>query len=249
MVTTLANPNLEGVRAHRVTWAEKRPQLAIAYSRSPRAGEVPTAQAVKATAQVVGDEGGYVRLILKEYIRDADGQADGTTTTNIDGNVETTLKAIIDKINSLRGFTAWALHAPHAFNVEAVGTDYDDMAETDIPTDGKPLEVLENNKAARDLYLRLGTPTVRDEGRMALLGLTGSHTGHGTAYLRISRDAYGEGEEVLESAPPAEDADVHSYFDRNKLEAPVYRGPLLFTFGSDNVTAAEYVIREMEVDK
>ena len=240
---------LEEVRVDRMQFGDaQQPCLAIAYSLAGVAGEDPTSQVDKVTVTIAptGGTGSKLLISLKVYRVTETGATLSTTTTSINGATYTTLKSIIAKINSVAGFTAWALHCPHAKSTDS--DDFITLAETEVRVDGQPLECLYRD-ASEDLYVyaRIGNPTARDSGRMRLLGINGTQTGVTVGTMKVSRDDYDEGNVPLLSFPSVT-ATESSHLDHDMLKAATYRGPLLVELYASDLSVSDTKIRTMQAE-
>ena len=204
---------VDEVRSQRGVWGTtSQPTLAITYGLKPQPAErMPTAQNNGATIAIsaAGGAGGHLLITLTENKVDQTGTATTAVTTTINGDDYPTLKAIIDKINSIGNstnpntdtrnqhssgnFKAWALHAPlsYATNVATFAT----LATTAIPTGtggSSPLKCLYRTMSSGStLYMRVGIPEARDEGFIRGLKLWGTNTctaAGGT--VKVYRDSY-----------------------------------------------------------
>ncbi len=241
----MISPIAEQIRTRTVNRADREPVLAIAYSRSNEPGEVITAQTAYATIEVgaaTGD-GSKVRITIKHYKGDQHGSVSLDTTTNVDGNVEETLGGVINKLNTLRGITAWALDAPHSLDTQ---TDtWTAVTETRIPPPAEPLKTLQRTLAGgTPFYMRVGEPTVRDRGYLRLTRLQGSATGHANGTVKIIRDALGETAETLREYTLV--AALTNYEAYTRENAPTLRGPLLVEVNSDDISVGMIRIETMQ---
>lgn len=246
---TVMSPRLEQVKVNRATYAANLPLLAVKYNRAGRPGERMDLQQHGATIQIIKDDAAAddkLRVVLKEKYADVNGDvvAGETKTYNLDGEVLLTLGALVDAINAIPGFTAWALHAPHAFSINAA--TFVDAAEAPVSEGDKASEVLQRSVAtANKVYLRIGEPEVRDTGRMRLVRVEGSiATATGGAF-KLWRDEKGKDAEVILEAAVAA-AGVNVPFDYTRENAPTYQGPLVVEVGATNSTGLDYRVHTMQ---
>lgn len=227
--------------------------LRISADKKPIAGELPTVQRMRHTITIdkTGGGGSHLRVTLKVYRVDQNGDAASTLTYNFDATtgaspaadaVCATLKDLIAAINATAGFTCFALHAPHALPL--THANWVDLSETDIPfiAHGGGLDVLARDVSAHQVtvngvgskyvaYRRIGMPEVRDNGSFLLLDVF--NVALATSLLRVYRDSYDGGAESplferLTSTTPTK------YIDDNKLEASVVNGPILVEVSDTN---------------
>lgn len=228
----------------------QQPCLAITYSLKPKAAEVrPTSQNVGATIAIsaTGGTGSKLLITLVEHKVDQSGTATTDTTTSINGATYTTLKAVIDYINTLGNFKAWALNCP--LNKSTNSDDFIDLSATYIPCDtGKPLECLYRD-ADQDLYVyqRVGIPEARDEGWIRGLRLWGTVTGATAGTVKIYRDSILD----YKASPVAllqktlTNTTLTEYLDLDKLKADDYQGPIIIEVYASNLSAADFTFKYM----
>ena len=245
---TVMSPRLEQVKVNRVTHADNLPILAIKYNRAGRPGERMDKQQHGATITIVrnGSTDTKLEVTLKEKYADVNGAVITAATADyvFEGETVTTLGALVDAINAIPGFTAWALHAPHSFSLDSA--NFVDAAEAPISEGDKASEVLQRSVAnGNKAYLRIGEPEVRDTGRMRLTRVEGSITAAGGGAFKLMRDEKGKTAEViLEAAVAAAGVNVPFAYDREN--APTYQGPLLVEVGATNSTGLDYRIHTMQ---
>lgn len=245
---------LNEVRTDRGTLADTTmPILAIAYSLKPVKGETLSVQNAGATITIspTGGTGSKLLVTITKYVRTSAGVETSSAST-LNGATYTTLKLLIDALNAIEGIKAWALHAPHGLSTDS--DNFIALAETDIPTNGDPLETMYRDISEADgdsnkpLYIRIGNPEARDSGRMKLLSIKGTLTGVTSGGIKLYRDAYGETEEELLSFAAGTTAVLTSHLDHNQEQASVYRGPLLLKVYSTDATAADYAVRTINAE-
>jgi hypothetical protein len=215
------------------------PTLAIRYSLAHRAGELPTAQPCKATITIsaTGGSGSKLRVTIKEYVNDTNGDATVATTTNLDGATYTTLKALVDALNAIAGITAWVLHAP--FNYSTDSNDFIALSETDLRTDGRYLETLYRDASeVATAYLRIGNPQVWDKGRLTIKRIYGTCTGDTNGTVKLIRDEYGKDQVELQKFTL--DEPLTDYVNHKDNEAQDYQCPLLLAIAADNLTVVDF---------
>jgi hypothetical protein len=152
------------------------------------------------------------------------------------------LKDVIDLINDLPGFKAWALHAPHSQSVNS--DNFIDLAATGIKSnvgvDGRSEILYRDVSEDVNAYLRIGLPEERDRDAIELHEIIATATGVTNGTLKVYRDdydEYGQTAEVYVSETLA--AARTAYLGYDKTTAPVLRGPLLVHATSDDLTAIE----------
>jgi hypothetical protein len=210
---------------------------------------VPTAQKAGATIAVNPTGGTGSKLLITVVVKTADEDgAETTSTTSINGAAYTTLKDVIDKLNTIEGITAYALHAPHSLTTDS--NDFIALSTTDIRTDGLPTECLYRDVSeaiggVKYAWMRIGNPEPRDSGRIRLLGINGTNTGVTTGTLKLFRDDYSQAaaEELLSYALVAAET---AYVSDNIEQALVYRGPLLVQVASSDLTASDIKVRHAQ---
>lgn len=215
------------------------PTLAIRYSLAHIAGELPTAQPCKATITIAptGGTGSKLRVTIKRYVNDTNGDATVSVTTNLDGATYTTLKDLVDALNDIPGITAWVLHAP--FNYSTNSDDFIAVSETDIRTDGRYLETLYRDASeVTTAYLRIGNPQVWDKGRLTIKRIYGTSTGNTNGTVKLIRDEYGKDQVELQKWTQA--TTLTDYVNHNTDEAQDYQCPLLLAISSDNLSAVDF---------
>lgn len=243
------NTPMQETIPRRVTYADNAATLALQWSPTPQAGEKATEQVVGATYQIANaaGAGNNLRLILKKKIKNEKGEDQSDETTNIDGNVVGTLKGLIDAINAVDGFTAWALHAPHDHSVDS--SDFINVAETALPRGGfKVTETLKRTVAtANKVWLRAGLPTERDAERLDILRLQTKVTNATGAAGKLYRDRYGEDKvELRGDIAPGTSWTDHYDLDSSKPET--VRGPILVEAGATNSTGLEILFTFYKVE-
>lgn len=215
------------------------PTLAVAFSGAPVAGEadsMETSQVRGATITIVPTGGTGSKLLITLAVQKVTSAGVATTdsTTSINGATYTTLKSVIDAINAVSGFTAWALHAPHSQSTDS--DDYIALAETYLHPDGKPVECLYRDVSEdKTNYLRVGWPTERDSGFMRVINLSGTTTGNTNGTVKLYRDVYGGTLTQLRSF--TQQTAETAYIDHDIVKGGTYEGPLLVAVASDNLTA------------
>ena len=237
----------------RLAWANNiMPCLAIVYDAGPKRGEgypgTNGSQKTGATIEIDangGDLGSKLEIILRvKNVLVPSGTATTDTTYTIDGTTYNTFYKIIEYINTLPGFKAWALNLPHSF-----ATDVDtwaDLAETRIPDSRmvRPLKCLYRNMASgASAYVRIGTPESHNAGKLRLMRVAGTTTGTTASGVRAYTDNYAS--YVAGATPnyfPAETANATGYtqyWNQDKDHAATYQGSLIVEVYASDLTAAE----------
>jgi len=159
------------------------------------------------------------------------------------------LKGVIDLINKLPGFKAWALHAPHSMSINS--DNFIALAATNIKSGTGPegkseilyrdVDQFVDDNSDYVAYMRIGLPEVRDANAFEIKKIIGKITGNTNAVLRLYRDEYqeyGETAEVYIEATPS--TSLTDHVDAHENEMSLYRGPCILEVRSDDLTAAEY---------
>ena len=117
------------------------------------------------------------------------------TSTTASGTASAaTLKDVIDLINEIDGFKAWALHAPHSasvnsgFFIDLVATGIKSGVGLDGVSEVLNRDISEYVDANSDkvAWMRIGLPEVRDRDSFELMDVFGQCTGVTNGRLRIS---------------------------------------------------------------
>lgn len=221
------------------------PTLAIRYSLAPQAGELPTAQHMKATVTIAptGGTGSKLRVTIKQYVSTSAGVVSVGTTTNLDGATYTTLKDLVDALNAIDGITAWVLHAPHSYSTNS--DDFIALSETDIRTDGKYLETLYRDASeVATAYMRIGNPQAWDKGRLLIKRIYGTSTGNTNGTVKLLRDEYGK--DQVELLKFTQQTALTQYVADDMQDAQPYEGPLLLAIASDNLSACDFTVQSVQ---
>lgn len=190
---------------------------------------------------------------LTYVISGAAAKVNWTSTTASGTASASTLKEVMDLINELPGFKAWALHAPHDMSVNS--GFFIDLAETYIKTgvgaDGRS-EVIQRDVSAfvintdeEVLWARISLPEERDRNAFFLHLLQGKQTGATSGVVRLYRDdydEYGEPEQVYVNAT-AVATTLTDYASYDMLTAPTLRGPVILEVTGSDLTAAEFMVQ------
>lgn len=245
------NSLMNRVQAHRMESIADTamPSLAIAWSGGTQAAEAdsPESQTLGATVAIDAN-GSSSKLLITLAVQKVTSAGVATTdsSTTIAGATYTTLGAVIDAINDVAGFHAWALHAPH--NMSTDSDNFIDLTETYLRADGVATECLYRDAdqfldgdANYANYLRVGWPDVRGTGNMRVLGLSGTSTGNTNGKVTLYRDVKGGSLTKLQEWTQA--TTETEYIDHNIVEAITYEGPLLVGIASDNLTANDLILR------
>ncbi len=159
------------------------------------------------------------------------------------------LKDVIDLINELPGFKAWALHAPHSQSVNS--DNFIDLAATSIKSnvgvDGRSEVLYRDVSEDVNAYLRIGLPEERDANALRLFEVEGTATGNTSGTVQVYRDLYeeyGETAEVYLNKALVEAQT--SYIGDKEDNAVTVRGPLLLHVTSDDLTAVEMRVRNKQ---
>jgi len=247
------------------------PSLALQWVQQPVRGELQTVQRENATITIDADgSSSKLKVTLTIERRDfvGDALADLTyvisgaaaksawTSTTASGTASAaTLKDVIDLINELDGFKAWALHAPHSMSVNS--DNFIDLAETGIQS-GTGVESASEvlYRDASDFvdgnsdyvaYLRIGLPEVRDADALKLLSIEGTSTGVTNGVLRLYQDDYSKyGETAPVYVNKALVAAQTEYVGKDRIDASTIQGPVILEVRSDDLTAAEYRVGIMQ---
>jgi hypothetical protein len=168
-----------------------------------------------------------------------------------------TLKDVVDLINQIEGFKAWALHAPYAMSVN--NGNFIALAATAIKTGVGPegrSDILHRDVSAftdansdKVLWARVGLPEERDRNALRLLRVEGTATGVTNGVLKVYRDdvaEYGLDQEVYLEKTLGTTAVFTNYLDRTIENADTIRGPVLLEVRSDDVSVASFTVGIMQ---
>jgi hypothetical protein len=253
---------------------DKLPCFAMQWSPYGVRGELQTVNRRNATVTIDADGAAGSKLLITLTVERSDFNGDDLadltyvisgaaakvawTSTSASGTASAaTLKDVIDLINQLPGFKAWALHAPHAMSVNS--GHFIDLAETPIKTgvgvNGRS-DVLQRDVSAftdantdKVLWARIGLPEERDRNAMRLLRVEGTATGVTNGVLKVYRDdyvEYGEDPEVYLEKVLGTTATFTNYLDRTIENADTVRGPVLLEVRSDDVSVASFNVGIMQ---
>jgi len=238
-------PRKNSVRSEATSYAANEPLLRISYSKAGRPGEVMTSQKYGATIAIDANGGASSELLitLTELVKDQTGTAASSVVHTIDGTVYDTLKKVVDKINSIQGFKAVALHAP--FSHDTGSASFLDLTETRIPEVPSSLDCLKRSVATSNpVYLRFGEPTVEDSGRVKFLSAITSITSATGGNVKLSRDNGVDAIKTLDEVAVAATAKT-AYLAAELQDAPTYEGPFLVEFSATNATGATLTVRHV----
>ena len=256
----------DAVRVDRMQFGDAyMPILAIKASLVPQRNEHDNISARPGLYQITiskdGGGGSKLRVTVTITNKTTAGATASTTTHVFDGaaggsgtpTVCATLKDLIDGLNAIEGITAFAAHAPHSLSLAT--NDFIDAAIAGIRTDNKFGLCLyrDVSEAGTDVkgnaskilcYMRIGNPELRDSGYLRLLGVDGKATGATNGTLRLLRDAYGKDKEYLYEETLAEAQTA--YVTNTKDNADSVQCPLLLEVASDDLSAADYIVKTMQ---
>lgn len=174
------------------------------------------------------------------------GFTGSTTTTTIDTSA-LTLQGLVDELNDIAGIKAVCI-GDGSLSVAVADTTLLDIASTEIPFQ-EPLETLFVDFSADfKASIKIGVPEVQDSGRMRLLGIEGSATGVTNGTVTLSRDN-GDGTLTKLAAYTllaAQTAYLPAY--ASVAAAPVYRGPLVLTVASDDLSVCDFIVRTVNAE-
>lgn len=240
-------PRLNAIRSSGdFTYAANAPILRISYSKSARPSEVMTAQKYGATIAIDADGGtsSELEIVLTEKVKTQTGAAGVDVVHTINGNEFDTLKKVVDKINSIEGFTAWVTDAPHSHDTGSAA--FLDLAETAIPEVPGYLDCLKRSVAtANPVYKRIGEPTERDAGWLKLVRAEVAITSATGGSLEFARDDKDEGYVKYRNYPLTATANT-AYANYDVDAAPTFQGPLLITVAATNATGAVGRVETMQ---
>ena len=238
--------------------------LAITYDPIPVAGEVPTLRYTNATIQIGAATGGTsgLRVTLVQATMDQDGNAGSSVTTTLDGLTGgtatytcATLKDLIDSINLVAGFKAWAYNAPHSLSLDVAKTVFVAAGAVAVPSaicgsagalhtltrdvdNAASLVTIDGVASKHVAYLRIGNPEERDNGTMKIMSLVSQMGITSSPLIRIYRDRkseYGDEADVYHYFVPAA-ATAVKYLDLNQEQAASYQGPFIVEHSSTDDT-------------
>jgi hypothetical protein len=232
-------PRLNAVRpSGDFTYAANAPILRISYSKTGQPGEVMTSQKYGATIAISenGGSGSKLLITLTELVKDVTGGAASNIVHEINGATYTTLKAVVDKINSISGFTAWVTDAPHSHNTNSDA--FLALATTAVPEVPGYLDCLKRSVATTNpVYKRIGEPTERDSGWLKLIRAEVAITANAGGSIEFGRDDINEGYVKYRNYALSATANT-AYANYDVDAAPTFQGPLLITIAATNATGA-----------
>lgn len=234
----MRTPIADQIRTTSMAYADNDTMLAISYSRSPRAGEVMTAQKCGATIAIDADGGASSELLitLTELVYDETGTATTPVEHTIDGTTYDTLKKVVDYINTLPGFTAWVTDAPHSLDTGSA--NFLDLAATHITESPGYLNCLKRSvSTSNPVYKRIGEPTVRDAGRIRITNIEVEITSETGGTVEIGRDDKVEGY-VKHRSYVLTSAAVDRFGNYTIEDAPTFQGPILVTIAATSLAGA-----------
>lgn len=256
----LNSPITNAVRMARINYVDTgNPLIAVRFSRIPIAGEDITTQRTRATWTVQPTSGGSskLRILVKLYSVDENGDTDTTTTYTYDGvtggsptSVTATLGSLITALRTIPGITAYRCDAGGDYPLTT--DDFIAVSETDISQIGFTKTLYRDVSEVYASSIRIGVPEFMDAGHIKLLGISGTVTGATSGTLRISRDWNDEdtdaSDETLIQSFALVNTTETAYWNYNQLEAPTFQGPLLIEAASNDLSAANIVIRYINVE-
>jgi hypothetical protein len=242
------------------------PCLALQWAPQPVRGDKQTVQRYRATVAIDADGAGTAPTItlaikrrnfigtdladLTYVISGAAAKSDWSDVSASDTASAAVLKDLIDLINEIEGFKAWALHAPH--NMSLNSTNFIDLAATDIAAGSGPEDYSQVvyrdvsgfaiNTNEQVLWARIGLPEARDKNAFWLDLLQGEQTGATSGVVRLYRDdylEYGEDPEVYVNKT-AVATTLTDYVDYTVEDAPLLRGPCILEVTGSDLTAATF---------
>lgn len=245
-------PQLRPSVTHRVS--SILPALGLRWSPAPRAGEDAKEQIVGATYTIVADGatgGSYLRLTLTEKVRNASGGTGGVSDKvyNYDGDVYTTLKALVRAINKAsHGFQARVLHAPTDLALN--NANWTAVSATALPAGGPDswVSTLVRTGANIDQYLRIGNPEIQDSGSFILVRLqniVSNATGASGTLFVDSED----GDKVTIRSGLAAGTGWTKHIDNSPDRAEIIRGPLLLQQGATATAGLQAEVTVVQAER
>lgn len=165
----------------------------------------------------------------------------------------TSLKALVDAINAIsianndgRVFKAYIGDELTTYTLDH--ENLTDVAETRLPVRDWVSGVLPGAIADVDrVAKRIGVPEPRYNGRVKLIGISGTCTGATNGTVKLYRDDIDEGSpELLQEWALAEANTDYVNYDTDG--APVYRGSLVLVVESDDLSALDLTVRYQNVE-
>jgi len=156
-----------------------------------------------------------------------------------------TLQDLVDKLNDITGVSAYVLHAPTNLSLDAA--TFNDVSSTDLQNNRYSEVLTEALASVYRAYRRIGNPTVRDSGRLRLLGIAGTSTGNTTGTVKVYRD-----DEAAAATGPVElmsftqQTAQTAYVSDNMDNCATYRGPLLLEVASSDLSAVDIAVRTVQ---
>lgn len=244
--------------------------LALQWNMRSVRGEKQTEQRSKATVTIDADGATGSKFLmtltverknftggdladLTYVISGAAAKVNWTSTTASGTASASTLKELIDLINELEGFKAWALHAPHDMSLNS--GFFIDLAATTIligaGADGRT-EVIQRDVSAfvintneEVLWARISLPEERDRNAFFLHLIQGKQTGATSGEVKLYRDDYDEygqtGETYVNKTAVA--TTLTDYASYDMLTAPTLRGPCILEVTGSDLTVAEFFVQ------
>jgi hypothetical protein len=254
------------------------PCLGLQWSPMPIKGEDITAYRTNATVTInpTGASGSKLLITLTVARRLFAGTATTSLTFAISGAAAkvnwsgtskngltsgtasaATLKDVVDLINQIPGFKAWAVNAPYAMSVNSAyfialaatsiktGTGIESFTEV-LHRDVSEFVDANSDKVA---WMRIGLPDINDRNAMRLVRVEGTATGVTNGVVKVYRDdvaEYGETQEVYLEKALGTTAVFTNYLDRTIENADTIRGPVLLEVRSDDVSVVRFTAHIMQ---
>jgi len=238
--------SIDEVRTSTMVWTgdehfAAKVRYSPAWTGNIAAAQQPTEQADGA-AFVCTENGSAgdseTTMIVTEQIIDETGSAgtDNTHNADGDGGLQPDLGKFITEMNKSTGLIGnvemVATNAPHDLDLESA-TAIVNQTATQLPLDGRWIDCLNLDGSVTDeAFLRIGYPEVQDSGRIMVLRITGKLTYASTVgTVKLYRDPFNDADTaptlLVDLGTPGATTVQTTYWDYNKMEAPVFRGPLL----------------------
>lgn len=146
------------------------------------------------------------------------------TTTNVDGETDTTVAAVIDAINAVAGFEARRYNG--ASDLSTDSNDFIDTTAFDVPrtwTNALYRDASEHNVWTK----RLSNPETDKNGRIQIQAIRGSVSGTGALTLKLFADQSGEtAQEVWSYVGTITSAAATEFLNLDVDATYEYRGPV-----------------------
>ena len=261
-MTMLNRSVIDEVRIDKIALSDTtQPLLEIKYTVPMAAGEFPTSQPGRCSYAIDNNGGGgsLFRMTVTVANTDQTGTAAASTSYVYDGAasgsgtvtaVTATLGELVDELAQIPGIEVYRRNAPADYSLAT--NDFVDVTTADIGS--IPQDIL--FKDASEIFtsaVRIGIPEPQDRGRIKLLGISGTCTGATAGTLKVyvdpSETSADDAEEALSFVLSTTEKEYLNGGDGYTVDsAPVFRGPLLVVATSNDLTAANIIVRTAQAE-